>query len=239
MTEDIAVYVMTHGPEYTHLEDYSIQLEIRVACRYKHCGILRDNTGDNISEKGRMYCELTGLYWMWKNQSHDIVGLYHYKRMFNLNSKQIRKLLSKYDIILPKKIHIIPTIDSEHQRNKLPLDWDIMKDALKEMYPEYYESAKRIFPQNKSYAYNMFITTDAIFKNYCNRLFSILFEIEQRFKRQSEIRTIEFNEHKEKPHYIMRHYERAIGFLSEILIHVYIAHNNLNIKEKRVIKIAQ
>ena len=139
MTEDIAVYVMTHGPKCTHLKDYCIPLEIGAACRDKHCGILRDDAGENISEKDRMYCELTGLYWMWKNQSHDIVGLYHYRRMFNLSSRRIRKLLSRYDIIVPTKIDIKPTIDAEHQRQKIPLDWDIMKDVLNEFYPEYYE----------------------------------------------------------------------------------------------------
>ena len=70
MTKDIAVYVMTHGPECKHLKDYCIPLEIGAACRDKHCGILRDDTGENISEKDKMYCELTGLYWIWKNQSH-------------------------------------------------------------------------------------------------------------------------------------------------------------------------
>lgn len=234
MTEDIAVYVMTHGPECTHLEDYCIPLEIGAACRDKHCGILRDDTGDNISEKDRMYCELTDLYWMWKNQSHDIVGLYHYRRMFNLNSKQIRKLLSKYDIILPKKIDIRPTIDSEHQRQKLPLDWKIMKDVLNELYPEYYESAKIIFPMNKSYAFNMLVTSDAIFKDYCTWLFSILTEVEQRFELQYDERLAKFHEHKKKPGYLNGYYERAIGFLAERLLNIYVVQNNLRVKEEEL-----
>ena len=33
-----------------------------------------DNTGDNISAKNPSYCELTGLYWAWKNLDCDYLG---------------------------------------------------------------------------------------------------------------------------------------------------------------------
>ena len=45
-------------------------------------GIQGDNTGDNISEKNPLYCELTGIYWLWKNTTADYKGLMHYRRIF-------------------------------------------------------------------------------------------------------------------------------------------------------------
>lgn len=44
-----------------------------------------DNTGDNISEKNRMYCELTAQYWAWKNLDADYYGFMHYRRYFSFS----------------------------------------------------------------------------------------------------------------------------------------------------------
>ena len=43
-------------------------------------GYQGDNTGDNISSKNKSYCELTGLYWLWKKHECDIMGICHYFR---------------------------------------------------------------------------------------------------------------------------------------------------------------
>ena len=52
-------------------------------------GYQKDNTRDNISVKNPFFCELTGLYWAWKNLDADYIGLAHYRRHFT--SKKLIK----------------------------------------------------------------------------------------------------------------------------------------------------
>ncbi len=94
-----------------------------------HLDMIRDDEGDNLSEKNDRYCELTAQYWAWKNLEADYYGFMHYRRQFvfcevspelkgsalaeydrideayrkevGLYDEEIRKCLKGYDILLP------------------------------------------------------------------------------------------------------------------------------------------
>ena len=53
--------------------------------------MLMDNTGENISEKNSMYCELTAQYWAWKNLNADYYGFFHYRRYLNFSDRRYRE----------------------------------------------------------------------------------------------------------------------------------------------------
>ena len=54
--------------------------------------MIGDDTGDNISYLNRKFCEITGMYWAWKNYDKlgnpDYIGFMHYRRILDLNEKK-------------------------------------------------------------------------------------------------------------------------------------------------------
>ena len=76
----IKILVATHKP-YRMPAD-SVYLPLQVGAAGKGAlGFRRDDDGENISAKNANWCELTGVYWAWKNLEADAVGLV----MFLLN----------------------------------------------------------------------------------------------------------------------------------------------------------
>lgn len=88
-----------------------IHMHVGKALSTEDYGMQGDDTKDNISVKNPWYCELTALYWMWKNVDADYKGLIHYRRTFTvkpfdplrhlfiklkLNTRKISSLWSPY-----------------------------------------------------------------------------------------------------------------------------------------------
>ena len=194
----------------------------------------RDNTGDNISNQNEQYSELTGYYWVWKNdKDSDIVGIEHYHRHFIkhhhieiddiiksddlLDAKDISNLLSEADFILPSKIYLC-----DYTLYELYLscfDEYFIKDCVKYMKryfiennmkyyidPLYYSLSHNILIKN-----NMLITTKKNFNEYCELMFSIIDYLKQ------NVKTLAIG--------------RTWGYITEILPLIYVMANNKSYKE--------
>lgn len=83
----INIYVVCHKEAYVPKSECFKAIQVGAAdAPVKFNGMLSDNTGKNISEKNRSYCELTAQYWAWKNEDADYYGFFHYRRYFSFAS---------------------------------------------------------------------------------------------------------------------------------------------------------
>lgn len=156
-------------------------------------GYVKDNTGDNISSKNSSFCELTGLYWAWKNLDADYIGLVHYRRHFSykrkskdpfqniLNDEEIDKLTDKYRVLVPnKRFYWIETLYSHYAHTHYASQLDETKKILEQKFPDYVEDYKKVVKRIWGHMFNMMVMERSLVNQYCTWLFDILFELEKR-----------------------------------------------------------
>lgn len=198
-------------------------------------GFTPDNDGENISAKNPYYCELTGMYWAWKNLDCDVIGLVHYRRYFGKRNKDdfyagvidqatVEELIDKYDVILAKPrnyyIESIKTHFYNHIKVFSKVDYiDYLEKTIQELAPEYMSAYKKVFSGTKAHMCNMFIMKKSDFDNYCQWLFLILSHMENNHK--------SYTSEEQMP--------RIYGFIGELLLDVYVTKNQMNYCEYPII----
>lgn len=155
-------------------------------------GYIKDNSGGNISYLNSSFCELTGLYWAWKNLDSDYIGLVHYRRHFSykkkgkdsfeniLSSSEARSLCKKYKVIVPKKRkYYIETLYSHYSHTHYGEQLDTVRDILKSRYPQYLQSFDKVMHRRWGYMFNMMIMERKLLDKYCLWIFDILFQLKK------------------------------------------------------------
>lgn len=222
----IEIYVATHK-KYNKL-DNNIYVPLQVgAAINKDLGYQKDSDGKNISDKNKSFCELTGLYWIWKNSKAKITGLVHYRRYFykNMWSNKKSNILTKddidnylkyYDCIVTKKSKVLfGTVEKYYSKKHHHQDYDAVRKVISEKFPEYLKTFEKVSKSNFYYNLNMMICDKKILDKYSKWLFDLLFEVEK-------ITDITNYTDYDK---------RLYGFLSEILLRVWLENNNYKLKE--------
>lgn len=183
-----------------------------------------DNEGENISDKNILYCELTALYWAWKNLHCDFVGLVHYRRYLTkrkksknvndvLTKEEIESLLEQYDVILPCKKkytqtvaeHYVNCIKSRKTAHKAHLQ--LLRDTISEVCPDYIIEYDKIMNGHEAHMLNMFVMRKEDLDSYCEWLFNILFTLEKKIYEHNVC------------------FDRIMGAFSEFLLDVWLKSN--------------
>lgn len=230
--KNIRIIVATHK-KYRMPQD-DIYLPVLVGAAGRACddaifseGYFRDDAGDNISAKNGSYCELTALYWAWKNVDADYLGLVHYRRHFRggafgdkferiLGRDKAEKLLSDCSVLLPKKRHyFIESNRSQYIHAHHEIGLTAAEKVIKEYYPQYSSAFDEVMARTSGHRFNMFVMRRDIANSYCEWLFDVLFKVEGMLDISSW-------SDKEK---------RVFGYLSERLLDVWLLKNNIKYKD--------
>ncbi|MBS4769742.1 DUF4422 domain-containing protein [Carnobacteriaceae bacterium zg-ZUI240] len=233
MDKTIKVLIATHKI-YEMPDRHEVYLPIHVGAQGKEpIGYQGDNTGDNISHLNPYYCELTGLYWAWKNLECDYLGLAHYRRHFTnqtvkfrdgidvndvvLTQNQMQQALMQADVIVPKKrYYYIETLYSHYAHTFDRMHLDVTRDIIAEFTPEYLGAFDATMKQRSAYMFNMYIMTKEKSDAYCQWLFTIVDEL---FKRIDRTHMTDFQ-------------ARYVGRISELLFNVWLNHHQYAVIEK-------
>ena len=194
-------------------------------------GFLRDDTGEQISARNDRYCELTGIYWAWKNLDADYIGLTHYRRYFarrlGFGKKQriakratIERALKKADVILPKKRrYFIETNYSHYAHAHHEQDLMLAKEILQQTNPDYLPDWDRVMGKTSGHRFNIYVMKKPLLDAYLTWMFQLLFALEQRLD-ISNYGGID---------------KRVFGLVSERLLDVWMTHNRVSYVELPVV----
>lgn len=180
-----------------------------------------DDTGENISRKNKEYCELTAVYWAWKNLLDvDYVGLVHYRRYFETEIKveSLDRLFNKYDVILPSPFSLNSPLNNKLSHILAMEDRVILLKVIKKLYPSYENSVIDYLYGFIDIPYNMFIMKTEFFKKYAKFLFTILFECEKHMRQLPYTCSM-----------------RRMGYIGEFLLPIFCFHEKLHIAFQPVV----
>lgn len=216
-----------------------------------------DNTGDNISDKNKSWCELTALYWMWKNLDAEYYGLMHYRRYlsftrpdgyeifhdFNdeiinhdLSEANIESECRKYEIITGPVWNVHPAGLPNHIMSGYDFycmdhyqkDLDIVIEIIKKDHSDFYLPFLETIYSKQTFFFNISIMKKEYFKEYCSFMFDVLEKAEQKIDISS------YNTYQ----------KRVLGFLAERLTNAYVMYarrkyENIRISTKGILALAE
>lgn len=228
----VKIIVAIHKPYWIPADDVYLPLHVGKEGK-QDIGFKGDDTGEHISGRNGTFCELTGLYWAWKNLQTDYTGLVHYRRYFTKKEKHSiaarkeavlskpdwEKLLAENPVIVADRREYYIETNRSHYNHAHPREGlDITEQIIKEQYPDYAKAFGLVMNRTWAHMFNMFVMRRDFFDSYCTWLFSVLFELEKRL----DISAFD------------AYNRRVFGFVSERLLDVWLEKNKIPYKEQNV-----
>jgi len=194
-----------------------------------------DAQGEHISGRNDLYCELTALYWAWKNLPADALGLVHYRRYLGVparmrpwiaplaraaSGEELARYLKDVPVLLPKKRnYFIENREDQfvHAHGRAAID--ALRRVMGQSAPAYLPAFDRTMKRTSGHCFNMFVMRRDVCDAYCAWMFDLLFKTEALLREEApqEIRP------------------RLLGFLSERMLDCWLETNDYRWMELPVV----
>lgn len=193
----------------------------------------------NIDYLNNRLCELTGLYYLWKNDNSNIVGLEHYRRYLTYKNKMIdssiidnmlieNSIIATYNEGYIKNNNIYSKNENLYVnkgiiyyfkcRKKLFASLEIFLFFLKKYNIDLYNIFNyNLHNKTKHLLCNMFITSRNILNKYCEFIFDIIFNF------------IKFEDK-----FNLKYEPRDIGYFIEFMNDAVMEYLNINVISKDI-----
>jgi lipopolysaccharide biosynthesis glycosyltransferase len=203
----------------------------RVGAEGPLADMIGDDTGDHISDQNGAYCELTALYWAWKNDTDAThIGLMHYRRVLDVagdyEAPQTEIFVSRFDIptwtartedwlarntadIMVPKVHLMGlNVRQNYARLSQVQDLDLARDIIAADHPDWLADYDRVIGDNALRLGNMMLMRRDLLDRYCTWAFDILDKIAA-----VDVDRSLYNSYQ----------RRYLGFIAERLLTIFIA----------------
>ena len=195
-------------------------------------GMIGDDTGTHISELNPAYCELTALYWAWKNDADSThIGLMHYRRALDVAGTaagdEAELFVPRFDIpswlaatetwlagagaaadlVLPHPHRMTLSVRENFALRAQPADLELTRDIVAADHPDWLADFDAVMAGTEFYLGNICLMRRDLLHRYCAWLFDIL----------EKVRTAEVD----RSHY-SPYQSRYLGFISERLLTVFV-----------------
>ncbi|MEL6563916.1 MAG: DUF4422 domain-containing protein [Pseudomonadota bacterium] len=200
--------------------------------------MLGDDSADNISKRNPEFCELTALYWAWKNDAEaQWLGLMHYRRVFDFTGTTaaaegtrqaelfpgrfdvaswcaetedwLAESLNHFDLVVPPPHVMGHSVASNYTKRHAPGDWEATRAIIARDHPEYLTSFDYVATGPEILLGNMMLMRKPLANRYCAWLFDILFKLE----------AVDLDRSLYDPRQ-----RRYLGFVAERLLTVFVHH---------------
>ncbi|MBT0957753.1 DUF4422 domain-containing protein [Alphaproteobacteria bacterium KMM 3653] len=212
-----------------------------------------DDTGTHISPRNRAYCELTALYWAWKNDKASThIGLMHYRRALDFTGAFEAETAEVYaggfdipqylaatedwlaaqdtiDLVVPKVHNMHRSVKNNYGRAHHLGDFDRVREIIAASHPDQLDAFDATAEGHDIRLGNMFLMRRDLCDDYCEWLFDILGQLEETDLDRS---------------YYSSEQSRYLGFVAERLFTAYVqwlrgVHAGLKVQEVNIVNMAQ